>query len=256
MTPNDTKDSDTKKIYDSNSGRCIIVGAGDFFGIPLTIRNDDYIIAADGGYENLKGLNIRPDLLVGDFDSMHIDGVNGTTGPVKNLDIYKDAEKAEYIHHLRKIEHDGVETRVIDPVKNDPDMMACVRIGLEMGYREFHIIGGTGKRIDHSIANLQILGFLAGHGARGYLYSESQVTTAIRNTTVHFPKEMNGYFSALALTNECFGVTEKGFKYIVNDVSLNNITPTGLSNEFVGTESEITVKNGTLLLIYDISKKN
>jgi len=252
MATQDLDTLDQIKGCNTPSGRCIIVGAGDFFGMPLAIHDGDYLIAADAGYDNLKPLGIRPDLLVGDFDSMHIEGVKGTTGPVKDLDIYEDAEKAEYIHHLHKMAHDGIDTRVIDPVKNDPDMMACVRIGIELGYKEFHIVGGTGKRIDHSIANLQILGFLAAHGLRGYLYNDKQVTTAVRNTTVRFPKEMSGYFSALSFTDECRGVTEKGLKYIVNDVSLNNLTPTGLSNEFVGTESEITVKDGILLLIYEI----
>lgn len=232
-------------------GRCIIVGAGDFFGLPFLPETEDYVIAADAGYENLRALNIKPDLVVGDFDSMKVEGVRGVTGPVKDLDIYADAEKAEYIHHLRRIELDGVETRVIDPIKNDPDMLACVRIGIERGYRAFHLVGGTGKRIDHSIANLQVLGFLAQQGMQGYLYGEHQLVRAIRNETAQFPKEMQGYFSALSLSDECHGVTERGFKYIVRDVDLNNCMPTGLSNEFVGTEAEISVREGTLLLIYD-----
>ncbi|ETP71602.1 thiamine pyrophosphokinase [Lachnospiraceae bacterium JC7] len=232
--------------------RCIIVGAGDFFGMPFTVGKNDYIIAADAGYENLKKLGITPDLIVGDFDSMHIAGVKGTTGDVKDLDIYEDAEKAEYIHHLRELKLDGVETKVIDPVKNDPDMMACVRIGLEMGMREFHIIGGTGKRIDHSIANLQILAFLAHQDARGYLYNYSQVTTAIRNTSLRFPEGMKGFFSVFSYSDHSYGVTERGLKYIINDVTLNSLTPTGLSNEFVGTEAEISVREGTLILVYDI----
>ena len=232
-------------------GRCIIVGAGDFFGMPFQPAAEDFVIAADAGYENLKAVGIIPDLVVGDFDSMEVEGVKGVTGPVKDLDIFADAEKAEYIHHLKRIELDGVETRVIDPIKNDPDMLACVRIGMEQGYRSFHLIGGTGKRIDHSIANLQVLGFLAQQGMHGYLYGEHQLVHAIRNERVCFPKEMKGYFSALSLTDECHGVTERGFKYIVTDVTLSNTMPTGLSNEFVGTEAEISVKDGTLLLIYD-----
>ena len=232
-------------------GRCIIVGAGDFFGLPFPLKTEDYVIAADAGYENLRALNITPDLIVGDFDSMKVEGVRGVTGPVKDLDIYADAEKADYIHHLRRIELDGVEARVIDPIKNDPDMLACVRIGIEKGYRAFHLVGGTGKRMDHSIANLQVLGFLAQQGMQGYLYGEHQLVRAIRNETVHFPKGMQGYFSALSLSDVCRGVTEKGFKYIVNEVDLNNCMPTGLSNEFVGTEAEISVREGTLLLIYD-----
>ena len=234
-----------------NKGRCIIVGAGDFFGMPFQPAEEDYVIAADAGYENLKAVGIVPDLVVGDFDSMEVEGVKGVTGPVKDLDIFADAEKAEYIHHLQRIELDGVETRVIDPIKNDPDMLACVRIGMELGFRSFHLIGGTGKRIDHSIANLQVLGFLAQQGMHGYLYGERQLVRAIRNESVCFPKEMQGYFSALSLSDECHGATERGFKYIVTDVTLSNMMPTGLSNEFVGTEAEISVKDGTLLLIYD-----
>jgi thiamine pyrophosphokinase len=171
--------------------RCIIVGAGDYFGIPIEITEEDYIIAADAGYKNLKKSGIHPDLLVGDFDSMHIDGVAGTTGPVRDLDIYEDAEKAEYLHHLKQMEVDGIETKVIDPIKNDPDMMACVRLGLEQGFTEFHIIGGTGKRIDHSIANLQILGFLASRGCRGFIYNEFQIITAIHNETQKFPLNLH-----------------------------------------------------------------
>lgn len=236
---------------DEKRGRCIIVGAGDFFGMPFQPVEEDYVIAADAGYENLKAVGIVPDLVVGDFDSMEVEGVKGVTGPVKDLDIFADAEKAEYIHHLQRIELDGVETRVIDPIKNDPDMLACVRIGMERGFRSFHLIGGTGKRIDHSIANLQVLGFLAQQGLHGYLYGEHQLVRAIRNESVCFPKAMQGYFSALSLSDECHGVTERGFKYIVTDVTLSNMMPTGLSNEFVGTEAEISVKDGTLLLIYD-----
>ena len=236
---------------DEKRGRCIIVGAGDFFGMPFQPAEEDYVIAADAGYENLKAVGIVPDLVVGDFDSMEVEGVKGDTGPVKDLDIFADAEKAEYIHHLQRIELDGVETRVIDPIKNDPDMLACVRIGMERGFRSFHLIGGTGKRIDHSIANLQVLGFLAQQGMHGYLYGERQLVRAIRNESVCFPKKMQGYFSALSLSDECHGVTERGFKYIVTDVTLSNMMPTGLSNEFVGTEAEISVKDGTLLLIYD-----
>ena len=91
---------------DEKRGRCIIVGAGDFFGMPFQPAEEDYVIAADAGYENLKAAGIVPDLVVGDFDSMEVEGVKGVTGPVKDLDIFEDAEKAEYIHHLKRIELD------------------------------------------------------------------------------------------------------------------------------------------------------
>ncbi len=235
------------------NGRCIIVGAGDFFGFPFSLTEEDYLIAADGGYQHLRPLGIRPDLLVGDFDSMHIPGVAGVTGSVSGLSIFEDAEKAEYIHHLENRRYEGIETRVIDPVKNDPDLLACIRIGMEKGYEEFHLLGATGgARIDHSIANFQLLGFLARRRLHGYIYSARQVITAIADEGVSFPAGKTGYFSALALSDTAEGVTERGFKYVVENVTLNNSTPTGLSNEFVGSAADISVKNGVLLLIYDL----
>lgn len=239
-----------------SGSRCIILGAGDFFGIPegLSIEvESDYIIAADAGYENCKAAGLRPHLIVGDFDSMPIAGVDGTTGERSGFSIFSDAEKAEYIHYLKSTELDGVETRIIDPVKNDPDLLAAVRLGLEKGCEEFHFLGATGQRMDHSIANLQILGFLARRGCHGYLYGETQVITAICNETMQFPKEYRGYFSALSLSDEARGVSEEGFKYLIQDVTLNNVTPTGLSNEFIGEEARISVREGVLILVYGIS---
>lgn len=235
-------------------GRCIIVGAGEFFGLPkgLEIGEDDYLIAADGGYEHLKSLGIAPKLIVGDFDSMSVPGVPGKTGDVKGLSIFEDAEKAEYIKDLRRIELDGIETRVINPVKNDPDILSCIRIAMDMGYSEFHLLGASGGRMDHSIANQQILGFLAKRGLRGYLYGESQLITAIHNESLKIPEGHRGYFSVLSLSDESRGVTERGFKYCIDDVTLNNLTPTGLSNELVGEAAELSVREGILLVIYGI----
>lgn len=235
--------------------KCIIVGAGDYFGLPVMPEPGDLLIAADAGYKNLKKEDPVPDLIIGDFDSMHVPGVRGVTGDLKDLSIFEDAEKASYLQHLGKTSINGVETRIIDPVKNDPDLLAAVRIGLEKGCREFHLAGAVGGRMDHTEANVQILHFLSRQGAAGYLYGRDQVLTALTNGTVRFPNPERGYFSALSLSDVSRGVTEAGFKYIVKDVTLNNFTPTGLSNEFVERPSTISVREGTLLLIYPAGTK-
>lgn len=231
--------------------RCIIVGAGDFFGFPILPEEGDFLMAADAGYQVLKAAGIKPDLVVGDFDSMRVAGIKGVTGPLWGLDIYEDAQKASYLQHLTRFLIDGVEARAIDPIKNDPDLLACIRIGLEKGYKEFHLLGATGQRMDHSIANQQILGFLSEQGAQGYLYGETQVIMALTNGCVRFGPEKTGYLSVFAFTEKAEGVTETGLKYILHDACLNNVTPTGVSNEFVGQEAEVSVKKGTLLLVYD-----
>lgn len=233
-----------------HEGRCILVGAGDFFGLPFPIGETDYLIAADAGYLHLKALSVKPDLLIGDFDSMELPGGERGREERKGISIFSDSERADYLSRIVRGEYEGVETGRIDPVKNDSDLLAACRIGLKKGFREFHLLGAGGKRIDHSIANLQLLAFLAERGCRAYLHGETEIVTALRNGSRRFSPERRGYFSALSFTDFSLGVSERGFRYLIEDVRLTNLLPTGLSNEFIGEEAEISVREGTLLLIY------
>ena len=109
--------------------RCIILGAGDYYGEEIKIAQGDFVIAADGGYNVAVKNKITPDLFVGDFDSCNI-------------------------------QVDAKEKLVLPVVKNDTDTLAAIRAGLERGFAEFHIYGGTGGRIDHTLSNIQSLIFL------------------------------------------------------------------------------------------------
>ena len=114
--------------------------------------------------------------------------------------------------------------------KDDTDTMFALKLGLEKGYRRFYIYGGLGgKRPDHTIANMQALLFLLSHGARGWLFGENYVWTA-----------------------KAEGVSIKGLKYELDDAEISSDFPLGVSNSFASREAEISVKNGTLLIMYDI----
>ena len=116
---------------------CYIFGAGSFYGLSQRPAPGDTVIAADGGWEPCRGEGLTPDLLLGDFDSLH-------TVPD--------------FAHIRRV-----------PVeKDDTDMMLAIKEGLARGETEFHLYGGMGgRRTDHTIANLQCLLYLAEHGAQG-----------------------------------------------------------------------------------------
>jgi len=109
---------------DALFGRCYIAGAGEFVENELPIASD-FVIAADGGYTELVGRGIVPDLVVGDFDSL------GTAPDHPNI--------------------------VFSPVeKDDTDMMLAVRQGLDRGYMSFIINGGVGGRLDHTLLCLTV----------------------------------------------------------------------------------------------------
>lgn len=209
-------------------GRCIVIGAGDFTPLELEKREEDYCIAVDGGYLYCKIAGIEPDLLVGDMDSVD-ESVRGE------------------IENLMKAEPNRVV--LLKPEKNDTDTLAALRIALNKGYRDFMLYGAMGGRLEHTIANIQCLIFLKSQGAKAYIMDADVMMTVIKNETVRFNKNMEGYLSLFALEEKARGVTITGMKYALDRAEVTNDYPIGISNEFTGEEGQITVEDGTLLLI-------
>ena len=197
---------------------CYIFGAGEHLCAPSSPTSRDLVIAADAGYLHAKGFGITPDICVGDFDSM-------------------DAPPDQ-------------RTIVLPPEKDDTDMLAAIRIGQAHGFRCFHIYGGAGNRLDHTLANLQCIANLAQEGMRGYLFDRDTVITAIHNSAIRFSATSRGILSAFAHSDIALGVDEVGLKYPLNNATLRNTYPIGVSNEFTGVESLVRVRSGTLLIIH------
>lgn len=201
---------------------CYITGGGIHYGPLFTPTGKDLVIAADAGLRYLKDYGIRTDYIIGDFDSL------------------------DYIPQSPNVIR-------LNPEKDMTDMSAAVDIGIEKGYRLFHLYGGTGGRIDHTIANLQLLASLAEQGMRGFLFGQDAVITAIHNTSLAFRAVPSGYVSVFSHTERSSGVCLKGLKYALTNAVLTNTFPLGVSNEFTGTTSSITVGNGTLLVVMPYS---
>ena len=200
-------------------GKCVIFCAGGFDGLLEPIGTDDYIIAADGGYAHVQTLGRKPDCLLGDFDSLGYVPDGATVYPVK---------------------------------KDDTDAMLAVRRGLELGYKEFLLYGTLdGPRLDHTVANLQLLAFLAARGARGVLIGNTAVATLIKNSTAHFPAGTQGYFSLFSTEGIARNITVSGAEYNLADGQLSCDFPLGVSNRFTGEAVRICVGDGSLLMIWD-----
>jgi len=201
------------------SAICFIVGAApDHDNICIKPQADDLVIAADGGYTRLQKAGVIPQIVVGDFDSLGF-----TPKQTKVLPYPKE--------------------------KDDTDMMLAIRHGLSEGYQTFEIYGGLGGRIDHTIANIQALTFLARQGARGRLIDRSACATVICSGSIEFDAAQQGCISVFALDEEVYGVTERGLQYPLTNATLTNAFPVGVSNVFIGEKSAVSVREGTLLII-------
>ena len=199
--------------------KCIIFCAGGFDRLAEPVREMDYILAADGGVAHLQRLGLTPDGILGDFDSLGYVPQGAQVFPVE---------------------------------KDDTDSMLAVRKGLELGYRRFLLYGALdGPRPDHTVANLQTLLFLAERGATGYLAGLTHRATAVRNGTLHFPETARGTVSVFCMGADATGVTLKGLKYPLENGCLRSSFPLGVSNAFTGAPAQITVTDGTLLVIWE-----
>lgn len=210
-------------------GKCIVIGAGDLTVSRLEYDKDrDYLIAVDGGILYCQVLEVEPDLILGDFDSVN-------------------TEWQEAIRELEKQVPEKVER--LCPQKDDTDMLAALKRGLKKGYRNFRIYAATGGRLEHTIANIQCLLFLKHQQATGYVMDGSGMMLVLEKEEVSFRKEMEGYLSIFSLGKEARGVTLKGLKYPLNDYTMTNDNPIGISNEFIGEEASVAVEDGQLVLI-------
>ncbi len=198
---------------------CYVVGAGENFGLDFQPATEDFVIAADAGLRCLEKQGIRADLVIGDFDTL------------KCIPGYPN-------------------TIVLNAEKDDTDTLAAVREGIKAGYTNFHIYCGTGGRIDHTLANLQVLAYLSANNMRGFLFDNGTVITAVTNGRLCFEKIPCGYVSVFSCSTKAEGVTLCGLKYELNNAVLTNTFPIGVSNEFIDRESSISVSDGTLFIVF------
>ena len=200
-------------------GNCIIFCAAGFEELVQPIEKEDFVIAADGGLMHTEKLGIVPNEILGDFDSLgHVpEGAN-----------------------------------VFPVEKDDTDAMLAVRRGLSLGYREFVLYGSLdGPRLDHTIANFQTLQFLTDRGAVGYLAGTDYLVTVVQNGSIRFPAGCKGTISVFCMGKDAEDVTLEGLYYPLQHGTLTAGFPLGVSNHFTEEAAAITVKNGSLLVLWD-----
>ncbi len=203
---------------------CYIFGAGEFSPCEITLTDTDLVIAADGGYDHLIRMGLRADVALGDFDS------------VTSYEIWEDNICEKYTY---------------PPEKDDTDMMLAIKLGLSRGFRSFAIYGGLGGRLDHTLANIQALSYLASEGAQAILYHEDYELTVIKNSSFILPKDLTGYVSVFSLSDKSENVSIKGLKYQIEGATLSNTFPLGVSNEAIGKKGIISVEKGILLILWN-----
>ena len=183
---------------------------------------DDFIICADGGWDIALKHGLSPDVVIGDLDSV--------TTPIPS--------------HINVIP--------FDPVKDFTDLQLAIDTALEAGITHLRIFGGIGGRLDHTIANMQLLEKYRHDFAHLSLEDGANYARMLpegrENVSTLEPRD-GWYFSIFSLSKQCRGVTIKNAAYELEDYTLTRQFPLGVSNEFTKENAAISYDSGALLFV-------
>lgn len=203
--------------------RCIIVGGADINNydfIRESLQSDDYVIFCDSGLKHLSALQVKPSLIVGDFDS-------------------------------HENPHLDTETIVLPCEKDDTDTVYAMKEAIKRGFDTFLLIGVVGGRLDHTLGNISMLLYLDSHGCKGTIiddYSEMEIISS----APAYIEDKYEFFSLLNITGCAKGITIQNAKYPLNDGEITCEYQYGVSNEVLpGKTAIVSVREGKLLLIKD-----
>ncbi len=178
-----------------------------------------YIICADSGYNYAQNLGLNPDLILGDYDSL---------GFVPKV---------------------GCDVLSYPIEKDDTDLMLAVKEALSLGYKSIDIYGALGGRIDHTLGNIQALGYIAEHNGEGRILSDNDEIRLLNSGTYSIEKRSGFSLSLLAYSDKVCGLSINGVKYTAENVDISNTFPLGISNTITEKRAEISFNSGRLMVI-------
>jgi len=185
------------------------------------------VIAADAGLLHLMSISVKPDLFVGDRDSLP-------------LDIDPGEESSSQ--------------RIFDPHKDSSDTELAIQAALELGADRIVLTCATGRRIDHLYANLSLL--VANPGAV-FIYDGETAGFALSPAegTAKISAAPGTIFSVLPFGEDCSGVTISGAKWNLVGGNLK-VGSVGLSNQSVLDKIGLSLKTGKILIFSQVEPCN
>ena len=190
------------------------------------LRKEAYsmIIAADHGLMMADRLNIRLDYILGDFDSV----------PEEILNKYREG---------------SVPIKTYPTEKDKTDTQIAIELALKHAPVTIDLVGATGSRLDHTLANLHLLLLPMQLKVDAFLLDRYN-RISLRQSSFHLTKagQYGDYVSLLPFTGEVRGLTLTGFKYPLEQVTMTLGSSLGISNEIAAEEARVEFNEGILIV--------
>ena len=208
--------------------RAIIIAGGQTGdqGWRRWVREDDWIIGADGGAARALAWGLRPGLVIGDMDSL----------PEEARAILESAG-CRFIEHPRAKDQNDLELALVHAVQE--------------GATAITVLGALGGRLDHALANILLLTLpaLVGVSVR-IAEGDQQALLARGGETLELEGARGDLVSLLPLGGDACGVTTWGLAWALQDDTLRFGSSRGVSNEMTSDRAGIQVGEGLLLVVH------
>lgn len=209
--------------------KILIITGGDIDNIFLKEHmlkeNYSLIIVADSGLEAVDRLGIKVDHIVGDFDSVSQD-------------------------LLEKYNKTSVEIHRFSKEKDKTDTEIAIDLALMQDPARIDIIGAIGSRVDHTVANINLLLLPLGKGIEAnILDANNKIYLKDKGFTIDKASQFGKYISLIAFFGPVEDLILKGFKYPLDGIKLDFASSLGISNEIVDERAIVEFSRGILLVV-------
>jgi thiamine pyrophosphokinase len=201
--------------------KCVIIASAPADDDDI-LKNIDavnsFVICADGGLDIALRNGLIPNLIIGDFDS------------------------------LQGALPDKIETIKLNMAKDDTDMMAAIKEGIQRGYRQFELYCALGGRFDHSFANFSALQYLTSQGCKAVIETKGCRVFLLTSGRLTLRKLKNSTLSVFPFGADYCTVSYEGMKFPLRETQLFSNNPIGVSNEIIDDNAQIIVHSGNALV--------
>lgn len=200
--------------------KCTLISGAPNCDAEFLAENVDrasYIICADSGYKHCLNAGIKPNLVIGDFDS--------SEAPDSDIEYIK-----------------------LPAEKDDTDTFFTVKYAIEKGFDNLEIFNGIGSRFDHSYSNMLCLAYCRQKNINAFIIDKRNKLIMV-NKKITIDNKFYKYFSVFAIGGDVNGLTIKNAYYELDNVNISPFAQFTQSNTFKGMDVEISYKSGNLLLI-------
>ncbi len=186
------------------------------------VQPGDWIIAADGGALVALHLGLQPQVVIGDLDSVPADVRSRLDCP--------------FVDHPAR--------------KDETDTELAIQYALERGAEEIVLLGAIGGRLDHTLANVLLLGMpqLAGIKAR-IVAGNTEVWLIRAGDELQIDGQRGDIVTLLPVGQDAIGVTTAGLEWDLDNDTLGFGPARGVSNVMTADRAQVALREGLLLAL-------